>query len=53
MNPGIGRCIAFPSIWGHWVRGLGYTYRFVRHSKRMSHDDAMDTLFPMALVGLY
>lgn len=18
MSPGIGRCIAFPSIWGHW-----------------------------------
>jgi homoserine acetyltransferase len=21
MSPGIGRCIAFPSIWGHWAGG--------------------------------
>ena len=23
MNPGIGECIAFPSIWGHWAGGPG------------------------------
>ncbi|KAI0015503.1 Alpha/Beta hydrolase protein [Xylariomycetidae sp. FL0641] len=23
MSPGIGRCIAFPSIWGHWAGGPG------------------------------
>ncbi|KAI0805928.1 Alpha/Beta hydrolase protein [Xylaria sp. FL0064] len=23
MSPGIGKCIAFPSIWGHWAGGPG------------------------------
>lgn len=23
MNEGVGRCIAFPSIWGHWAGGPG------------------------------
>ena len=23
MNPGIGECIPFPSIWGHWAGGPG------------------------------
>lgn len=23
MNPGIGKCIPFPSIWGHWAGGPG------------------------------
>jgi len=22
MSPGVGRCIAFPSIWGHWAGGM-------------------------------
>lgn len=35
------------------VRDLGYTYRFARHSKRMSHDDAMDTRSPMTFVGVH
>ncbi|GAW12485.1 hypothetical protein ANO14919_018550 [Xylariales sp. No.14919] len=23
MAPGVGQCIAFPSIWGHWAGGPG------------------------------
>lgn len=23
MKPGVGECIAFPSIWGHWAGGPG------------------------------
>lgn len=22
MRPGVGRCIPFPSIWGHWAGGV-------------------------------
>ena len=36
-----------------WVRGLESIYRFVRHSKRMSRDDAVETRFPMTLLGVY
>ena len=28
------------------VSGLGYTYRFLRHRKCVSHNDAMDTHSP-------
>jgi hypothetical protein len=23
MSDGVGKCIAFPSIWGHWAGGPG------------------------------
>ncbi|KAI1367490.1 Alpha/Beta hydrolase protein [Xylaria arbuscula] len=30
MSPGIGKCIAFPSIWGHWAGGPGQSKEDVK-----------------------
>ncbi|CRK44165.1 hypothetical protein BN1723_019410, partial [Verticillium longisporum] len=30
MSPGIGTCVAFPSIWGHWAGGPGQSTEDVK-----------------------
>lgn len=30
MNPGIGKCVPFPSIWGHWAGGPGQSTEDVK-----------------------
>ncbi|KAI1084240.1 Alpha/Beta hydrolase protein [Whalleya microplaca] len=39
MSPGIGECIAFPSIWGHWAGGPGQSKEDVKWL-----DDKLKTL---------
>ncbi|KAI1824171.1 homoserine acetyltransferase [Xylaria intraflava] len=40
MSPGIGKCIAFPSIWGHWAGGPGVSKEDVKWL-----DEKLKTLF--------
>ncbi|GAM87477.1 hypothetical protein ANO11243_055020 [Dothideomycetidae sp. 11243] len=30
MNPGIGECVPFPSVWGHWAGGPGQSKQDVK-----------------------
>ncbi|KAI0532415.1 Alpha/Beta hydrolase protein [Xylaria digitata] len=48
MSPGIGKCIAFPSIWGHWAGGPGNSKEDVKwldeKLKAFFVEDGMESL---------
>lgn len=38
MREGIGECIAFPSIWGHWAGGPGQSTEDAKWLDKKLHD---------------
>ncbi|KAI0456815.1 Alpha/Beta hydrolase protein [Xylaria acuta] len=46
MSPGVGNCIAFPSIWGHWAGGPGTNKEDVKWL-----DEKLAVLFKNGTVG--